>query len=141
MYSSKLALHLQDLIIASLKLFDMKLLAKEFYDALFEMAPLVKPMFKNDRNVQEEHFSTIVISALENIKHVEILRPTLLALGAKHYEYGVKENHFPIVKSALMLALQTQLKNKQSDLFEQAWSEYFDEISAVMIEGLRSKQE
>jgi hemoglobin-like flavoprotein len=100
------------------------------------MAPLIKPMFKSDRNILETHFHELISIAVNDIEHFEYLRPSLLQLGRKHLEYGVKISHFSIVKSAFMLSLQYHLKGQFDDAMDIAWSKYVDIISQTMIEGL-----
>ena len=111
-------------------------LAESFYDNLFEMAPLIKPMFKTDRKTVERHFYEMVSIAVNQIDHFEELRPSLIELGRRHFELSVKINQFSIVKSAFMLSIQYHLKEKCTESLEAAWSKYIDIISEAMIEGL-----
>jgi hemoglobin-like flavoprotein len=109
---------------------------KSFYDCLFQIAPLVKPMFISDRDVFQQHFYELVFTAVEKIEEFHQLQPTLLELGRKHKNFGVKKEQFPIVKTALILTIQFELKGKCNHATEVAWSKYYDEIAEIMIEGL-----
>ncbi|GAA0854094.1 globin domain-containing protein [Aliiglaciecola litoralis] len=113
-------------------------IAKSFYDNLFEMAPLVKPMFTSERETIENHFYELINSAVDNINNFSAIRPHLFDLGYQHKAYGVREHHFTVVKAAFILSIQYNLKGQFHDALEVAWSKYFDELSQVMIEGLRS---
>jgi len=107
-----------------------------FYDCLFDLAPLIKPMFKRDRKLIEEHFYMIFCAAVDNIHHLDTIRAILLELGARHRNYGVKVSHFPIVKSALILAIQHELKGQSNASIENAWSNYYDVLAAIILEGM-----
>ncbi|WP_299791817.1 globin domain-containing protein [uncultured Shewanella sp.] len=107
-----------------------------FYDCLFELAPLIKPMFKSERRIFEQHFHELISTAVNKIENFDDIQPILLKLGQKHKEYGVKKEQFGIVKTALILSVQYQLKSGSNSAIEQAWSNYYDQIAEVMIEGL-----
>ncbi len=107
-----------------------------FYDHLFELAPLIKPMFKSDRSLNEKHFYELFSTATVKIDNFAEIRPLLIELGRRHKAYGVKRNQFAIVKNALMLSIQYQLKGRCNSSIEDAWSKYFDEISEAMLVGL-----
>lgn len=111
-------------------------IAKVFYDNLFEMAPLIKPMFKNEREVIEKHFYDLISAAVNEIDHFEKFRPRLIELGMRHKEYGANIAHFGIVKAAFMLSIQYELKGVFNESMEVAWSKYIDNIAQAMIEGL-----
>ncbi|WP_164852401.1 globin domain-containing protein [Rheinheimera riviphila] len=116
-----------------------KSFAKLFYDCLFELAPMIKPMFKSDRQLIEQHFFIIFSTAVGNVTHPESLRTTLLNLGERHRAYGVESCHFGIVKSALLLAIQHELKGQCNANIENAWSKYYDFLAATIQEGMLSQ--
>ncbi len=111
-------------------------LAKCFYRNLFEMAPLIKPMFKKDTALVEVHFNELIHTAVKYIKNFEELKPELYDLGKKHRGFGVKVGQFKVVKAALLLSIEYELKGQFNNDIKVAWSNYIDQISAVMIEGL-----
>lgn len=112
-----------------------------FYDCLFDLSPLIKPLFMSDRQLIEKHFFTIFCTAVENINAFENLRPALLALGQRHAQYGVKHNQFATVKSALIIAIQHELKGRCTAFVEAAWSQYYDLLAAVIQEGMQLEPE
>ncbi|NRD74669.1 hypothetical protein HQQ94_15850 [Shewanella sp. VB17] len=111
-------------------------LAQCFYNNLFEMAPLIKPMFISDAEVIEMHFNEIIHLAVREMEAFEDLKPKLFALGATHQDYGIKPAHFEVVRSALLLTIEYELKLSCHDTVIHAWSKYIDNISKVMIDGL-----
>lgn len=111
-----------------------------FYDCLFDLAPLIKPMFKSDRKLIEKHFYMIFCAAVDNVHCLDNIRTTLLELGVRHRTYGVKVSHFPIVKSALILAIQHELKDQCNVSIESAWSKYYDQLAAIILEGMLAEK-
>ncbi|MCL1144317.1 globin domain-containing protein [Shewanella gaetbuli] len=113
-------------------------LSRTFYDHLFQMAPLVIPLFKTERAIQEKHFNEIFTTAVNKINQFESLRPLLFDLGVRHKNYNVKQAQFQVVKSALILSIQYELKDQSNTTIESAWANYYDNIAEVVIEGLNS---
>lgn len=113
-------------------------IAEYFYDNLFQMAPLIKPMFKSERKLIEQHFYELISAAVDEIDNFESLRSRLLELGRRHKVYGAKISHFAVVKAAFILSIQYALREKCNEALVLAWSKYIDNISQVMIEGLSS---
>ncbi|WP_372870346.1 globin domain-containing protein [Shewanella sp.] len=110
--------------------------AHYFFDLLFQMAPLVKPMFKSERNLVEHHFYEVFSTAVIKINQTDELEPTLLKLGARHTTYGVKEEHFKIVRTALLLSIEFILANRCNEHILSAWGKYFDYLASVMCRGM-----
>ncbi|GIU23528.1 hypothetical protein TUM4644_17120 [Shewanella colwelliana] len=110
-----------------------------FYDCLFELAPLIRPMFVNERNVFEQHFNEIIATAVDKVNDFETIEESLLQLGRIHRNFGVNIGQFKVVKNALLLSIQYTLKQQCNEEIEQAWSHYYDCIAAVMIRGLETE--
>lgn len=115
-------------------------IAESFYNNLFNMAPLIKPLFKSDRDILEIHFNELFRTAVHKIDHFQELRKDLLALGARHKSYQAKMSHFDVVKSALLLSIEYELKGQSNDTIMNAWKQYIENISDVMIEGFDQPQ-
>ncbi len=113
-------------------------LAKCFYDILFEMAPLLKPLFKSSSPNLAVHFNALIQSSVDNIDTFSQLQASLFELGKKHRAFGVDASQFPVVKSALLLAIQQQLKLNCTELTRTAWSKYYDMLSEEMLKGINT---
>ena len=113
--------------------------AKCFYRNLFEMAPLIKPMFKRDTTLVEVHFNELIHTAVKYVENFEELKPELYDLGKKHRGFGVKAAQFKVVKASLLLSIEYALKGQFNTDVKTAWSHYIDQISAVMIAGLNGE--
>lgn len=109
-----------------------------FYNNLFDMAPLIKPLFKSDRSVIERHFYDLLSLAVSQIEYFEDLQPVLFELGKRHKKYGAEHQHFAVVKAALILSIQYELKGQCNAALTIAWTKYIDNVSDAMIAGLVS---
>ncbi len=115
-------------------------LGKQFFLTLFEMAPLVKPMFKRDIDIVQVHFNEIIATAVHKIDKFDEIKPALFELGKKHADFGAQKEHFKVVKAALILTLESELRGYSNEQVRLAWENYYDNISQVMIEGLESQR-
>ena len=111
--------------------------ADEFYRRLFDLAPEVRPLFKQDMDLQAKKFSDMlawVISHLEN--HEELCRE-LRQLGARHAGYGVKIDQYAPVGSALIWMFQQTLGDRFTPEMEEAWLDFYAFASFEMERGSR----
>jgi len=107
-----------------------------FYDCLFEFSPILKPLFKSNRKVVEQHFFMLIKTCTSNIDNLQDFSETLAQLGKKHQGFQAKPEHFALIKSAFMLSLQYHLRDTLDRETEVAWGHYFDEISSSMQQGM-----
>jgi hemoglobin-like flavoprotein len=74
-----------------------------FYDRLFEIAPEVKPMFHAaDMAEQRRKLMATLGLVVTGLSRLDTVLPAASALAKKHVGYGVKDEHYPIVGSALL---------------------------------------
>lgn len=128
----------QEAIISSFNRLNKDDFALHFYRCLFELEPLLKPMFKTDRTIIQKHFILIFTLAVDNTNNLPLIKDKMIELGRKHKTYDVKKSQFPLVKSALILTLQYLLRSTMTKKIEQAWGHYYDIMASYMIEGLES---
>ena len=71
--------------------------ADMFYDRLFYMAPSLRAMFPADMRDQKRKLMVMLASAVQGTSNLDTLAPQLMALGARHVGYGVKDEHYKAV--------------------------------------------
>jgi len=106
-----------------------------FYGRLFELAPEVRPMFKQDTEVQGRKLMDMISTLVDHLDRFEELDPVLRALGQRHAGYGVRPDHYATVSGALIWALGQALDNGFSPELKAAWSAAIEAASAVMKQG------
>jgi len=114
--------------------------AKIFYERLFELDESLQALFTNDMLTQGNKLMQFLGLAVVSLNKPEQLRPTLRTLGARHVAYGVLEEDFDTVGSALLWTLERTLGDAFTPDLEQAWIEVYAMISAEMKAGAATKQ-
>ncbi len=103
-----------------------------FYDRLFEIAPDVRPMFPDDLSEQKTKLMDMLGTAVNNLHQVETIIPAVEELGRKHVGYGVKDEHYNHVGSALLWTLEKGLASDFTPLVKEAWTDTYGTLAGVM---------
>ena len=107
-----------------------------FYSTLFSDYPQVKPLFKSTKmDEQAKKLFASLVLVVNNLTKTAVLTDALQGLGTRHIKYGVLPEHYPMVGNALLKAMSTTLKEKWTPNIEQAWTEAYSAITAIMLEG------
>lgn len=107
-----------------------------FYRRLFEIDPSLRPLFKDailDEQIRK--LTTMLDLIVHWLDLPEKLVPVLKQLGARHQGYGVQDEHYAKVGTALMGTLEEGLGDKFTPDVRNAWSEAFLLISSLMRRG------
>jgi hemoglobin-like flavoprotein len=106
-----------------------------FYRRLFEIDPGLRPLFKNDIEEQSRkllEMLAVLIAMLERPLGLEL---ELKAMGLRHVEYGVKEEHYATVGGALLDILAEVLGAKFTPEVREAWTLLYGAVESLMKEG------
>lgn len=106
--------------------------ANLFYFKLFELDPSLKLLFKNDMGEQKRKLMHTLGFAIVNLNSLETLVPVLRLLGKRHGGYGVKDEHYESVGTALLWALEQGLGADFTPEVKQAWTAVYQALAAVM---------
>ena len=107
--------------------------AELFYGRLFEIAPEVKPLFRNDMREQGRKLMTTLGIVVGGLKNLDAIVPAAKALAIKHVGYGVKAAHYRPVGEALIWTLGKGLGEDFSPEVETAWLSAYGLLTSVMI--------
>jgi len=111
-----------------------------FYDRLFEIAPDVKPMFHGDMAEQRRKLMSVLGVVVTGLSRLETVLPAASALAKKHVTYGVKDEHYPIVGSALLWTLEKGLGEAWNPELADAWTTAYGTLSGYMISEAHTAQ-
>lgn len=107
-----------------------------FYRRLFEIDPALRPMFSGIALEDQIHK---LVTMLDLIVHwldlPERLVPVLKQLGERHSKYGVLDEHYGKVGTALIQTLEEGLGDRFTPELRSAWTEAFLLISSLMRRG------
>jgi len=107
-------------------------IASSFYAHLFEIAPYVKKLFRNDMERQGEMLMTSLELAMGSLDDLENILPAVQALGDRHVSYGVKAEYYKPAVEAFLWALEQHLGDDFSPALNEAWSLGFDTLVKAM---------
>lgn len=110
-----------------------------FYGRLFEIAPEVKPLFKNDMQEQGRKLMRTLAVVVHGLSDLPTILPAASALAKKHVTYGVKARHYEPVGVALLWTLEKGLGDKWTPELAGAWTEAYVTLSGYMIEEAYGK--
>lgn len=106
-----------------------------FYQRLFELDPMLRPLFKTDIEEQAGKLMDMLSSALSLLERPEELTGVLEELGARHVAYGVKTEHYATVGEALLAMLSCVLGRDFDSSTRQAWTALYQLIAEAMLRG------
>ena len=107
-----------------------------FYRRLFEIDPNLRRLFAGTAMEQQIHKLTTMLDLIVHwLGMPERLVPALKQLGERHSKYGVMDEHYAKVGTALIGALEEGLGDKFTPEVRSAWTEAFILISSLMRRG------
>jgi hemoglobin-like flavoprotein len=113
--------------------------ARVFYKRLFELDESLQALFPKDMSTQGNKLMQFLGLAVVSLNKPDQLRPALRTLGARHVTYGVLDEHYDTVGSALLWTLERTLDDAFTPELEKAWIEVYAMISAEMKAGAATK--
>lgn len=109
--------------------------AELFYGRLFTLDPALRPLFKGDLAHQGRMLMWMLNSTVKGLTDLDALVPVLRKLGARHVGYGVRDEHYATVGSALLWTLEKGLGDKFTPAVRNAWSVAYDLLATTMQAG------
>lgn len=111
----------------------MRAASEAFYARLFEIAPELRKLFREDLNGQGMRFMTALGAILDHIHDAEALAPHLERLAKGHVKYGVTPEHFRPMGEALIWTMREALGDDLSPEAEGAWRVAYDHLASEMV--------
>lgn len=110
---------------------------ERFYVKLFTDYPELKPLFgRRSEKAQAEMLTQALIAVVDHLEDSKWLVETLAPMGDKHRTYGVTDNMYPKVATALLGTLRDVSKAEWNAPTEQAWSAALGAVAGIMIGGV-----
>jgi len=106
--------------------------AELFYTRLFVLDPSLRPMFRGDLAHQGRMLMAMLNSAVNGLTQLDTVVPVVRQLGARHAKYGVRDEHYATVGSALLWTLEQGLGEKFTPAVRDAWAAAYDMLAGVM---------
>jgi len=103
-----------------------------FYGRLFELDPNLKPLFSTDIKEQGRKLMTMITAAVRGLNDLGRLVPVVEDLGRRHVGYGVKDEHYETVGSALLWTLEQGLGEKFTAEVKESWATVYTILATTM---------
>lgn len=113
--------------------------ARLFYERLFELDPSLQRLFHGDMRAQGQKLMHVIDTAVNGLSQFEQVRPMIQALGRRHASYGVRDEHYGIVGSALLWTLAKGLGEAFTPAVRDAWSAAYGALATTMLEAGRNE--
>ena len=112
--------------------------AASFYQVLFILHPETKPLFENtNMEAQEQKLAESLVLVVLNLRQLGFLTQALKDLGARHVQYGILPEHYPLVGNAILTTFSYYLGSDWTPEVKKAWKDAYNLISSIMLEGVR----
>lgn len=117
---------------------DAAAVAATFYARLFELDPALRSLFKGDMAAQGRKLMAMFATAVGNLHDLGTVIPAVEQLGVRHVGYGVTDQHYDTVASALLWTLEQALGDAFTPATRAAWTECYVTLAGVMQQAART---
>ncbi|HET7228986.1 MAG TPA: globin family protein [Longimicrobium sp.] len=110
--------------------------AADFYEELFSRHPETRRLFAGtDMAEQRKKLMDSLVLVIENLDNPDVLTDALRRLGGRHAGYGVSDENYGMVATALLHTFARHLGAEWTPEVEAAWVEAYGVVSQIMQQG------
>lgn len=106
--------------------------AELFYQRLFELDSSLKLLFKSDMTDQGRKLITMITVAVNGLDNLDEIVEAVGSLGKRHSTYGVKDEHYDAVATALLWTLERGLGDAFTEETRRAWISTYTLLATTM---------
>lgn len=113
-----------------------------FYERLFVNDPSLKRLFMQaDMQEQGKKLMSALALVVGSLRKLDAVVPNLKTLAVKHTGYGVRDEHYGLVGTALLETLSLFFGERFTPELRSAWAGAYGVVSAVMIAAAHEQGE
>jgi len=112
--------------------------ATGFYARLFALAPETRALFRQDMDEQGRKLFQTLAAVVDSLHQVDRILPVAHALAIRHVGYGVREDHYATVGTALVGTLRDALGHRFDPDTEAAWVAAYALLAEHMVAAART---
>jgi hemoglobin-like flavoprotein len=109
--------------------------AERFYDRLFAAQPATRDLFTIDITTQAAHLAAALALIVRNLPILDSLEGPLMELGASHTRAGVRPEHYPVLRTALLATLAEDLGDHWTPELADDWRRLLERVASHMLAG------
>lgn len=106
-----------------------------FYQRLSQIAPATRTLFTNDIEAQGLKLMQMLRTVTASLDAPESIAPMLAEMGQRHATYGVVDEHYDLVGTALLETFAEALGKDFTTGARSAWAEAYAWIARIMKPG------
>jgi hemoglobin-like flavoprotein len=106
--------------------------ASMFYWRLFTLDPELRALFRGDMKEQGRKLMAMIGSVVRNLHDLDQVVPSVRALGARHADYAVRDEHYDSVATALLWTLEQGLGDAFTDEVRDSWTTAYTVLAGTM---------
>ena len=103
-----------------------------FYSRLFDLDPSLRALFRNDMKAQGRALMGMIRVAVAGLTKLDQIVPAVQTLGRRHAGYGVRDEHYATVASALLWTLDQGLGDAFTPETREAWVKVYTLLAETM---------
>jgi nitric oxide dioxygenase len=109
-----------------------------FYEKLFEAAPGIRHLFKENYQEQADKLMVTLSYVVNKLQKPADIMGDIDKLGKSHAKYGAQPEHYAVVGQCLIATLREGLGEKWNEPLQDAWIAAFTLIKDAMIAAQES---
>lgn len=109
--------------------------SNDFMEKLLEIKPDLIKLFRTDTRELGMLMMAMINRAINALDDFDEFLPEIQKLGGRHIAYGVTDEDFDNVATALLWTLEKYLGEAYTKDVEQAWTIAYNQIAQVMMEA------
>ena len=107
--------------------------AELFYERLFVHDPSLRAMFaSSDMKEQGRKLMAALFLVVSSLRKLDAIVPALETLAIKHVSYGVRDEHYATVGTALIETLSLFFAQRFTFEYRRVWILAYETVAAVM---------
>jgi hemoglobin-like flavoprotein len=114
--------------------------AELFYGKLFELDPSLRHLFHGDMKEQGKKLMNMIGLAVKGLSDMDHLVPAVQHLGRSHGSYGVTDEHYDTVATALLWTFEQGLGDAFTPEVKNAWVEVYTLLATTMKAAANEQQ-
>jgi hemoglobin-like flavoprotein len=112
-----------------------------FYHKLFERAPQIRHLFKDDVTEQAGRLAYMLTYAAGRLDKLDTILEDIQRLAIRHNKYGAEPWHYTIVGECLLNTLEEGLGADWNKDLKEAWANAYTILSNAMIQAQQESAE
>jgi len=114
---------------------------ESFYKKLFEKAPQLRHLFKEDVTAQAGRLGYMLTYIVSRLDKLDTILQDVQNLAIRHNKYGAQPEHYAVVGECLLATLEESLGRHWNKQVKDAWATVYGVLADAMIQAQQDSLE